>query len=102
MKSKGTIEISKDGKVTEEIKSKHTIISTGDREQFPELQLMEKVITSSEAMTLQSIPKSMIIIGAGAIESSLRISTMHSEQKLPLWKCSRIFFLLDDKEISNC
>ena len=69
LKSKGTIEISKDGKVTEEIKSKHTIISTGARPRtIPGITVDgKKVITSSEAMTLQSIPKSMIIIGAGAI-----------------------------------
>ena len=57
------------GKEVVQIEGKNIIISTGARPR--ELQGIKidrkKVITSSEAMTLEAIPKDMIIIGAGAI-----------------------------------
>jgi len=66
---KGKVEVRKDGKPVEEISAKHIIIATGARPRsIPGVQIdKKKVISSTEAMLLQEVPKSMIVIGAGAI-----------------------------------
>jgi len=57
-----------DGKVTV-LQAKHTILATGARSrQLPNLpQDGKKVIGYREAMTLSTMPKSMIVVGSGAI-----------------------------------
>ncbi len=64
-----SIEIAKDGKVVETIKSKSVILATGGRPRtIPGIVIdRKKIITSTEAMSLQVQPKSMVIIGGGAI-----------------------------------
>ena len=66
--AKGVVEVAQAGK-TEKINAKHIILATGTRPKtFPSIKIDGKqVITSSEAMVLSAPPKSMIIIGAGAI-----------------------------------
>ncbi len=68
---KGTVEVSdKDGK-TEKYTAKHIILATGARsKELPNLkQDGKKVIGYREAMTLKKHPKSMIVVGSGAIGS---------------------------------
>jgi dihydrolipoamide dehydrogenase len=57
------------GKEVAQVEGKNVIISTGARpRELPGIKIdRKKVITSTEAMILESIPKDMIIIGAGAI-----------------------------------
>ena len=64
-----SIEVSKDGKVTDTIKTKFTIIATGGRPRtIPGVTIdRKKVLTSTEAMTLPELPKSLLVIGGGAI-----------------------------------
>jgi len=66
---KTTLSVSNDGKVTDTIRSKAIIIATGARPRsVPGVEIdRKKVITSTEAMTLKEQPKSMAIIGGGAI-----------------------------------
>lgn len=66
---KGKIEVSKDNKPTETIEARHIIIATGAKPRsIPGVEIDRmKIISSSEAMVLQEPPKSMLIIGAGAI-----------------------------------
>lgn len=66
---KTTLSVSNDGKVTDAIRSKAIIIATGARPRsVPGVEIdRKKVITSTEAMTLKEQPKSMAIIGGGAI-----------------------------------
>lgn len=58
-----------DGKVTDRIQFKKTIIATGARARMiPGIEVdRDRVITSTEAMIQKEIPKSLIVIGAGAI-----------------------------------
>jgi len=69
MTGKNSIEVSKDGKVTDTIKTKFTLLATGGRPRsIPGVTIdRKKVITSTEAMTLPELPKSMLVIGGGAI-----------------------------------
>ncbi len=67
--SKGKLEVTdKDGK-SQVIEAKHTIIATGGRSrELPSMKIDgKKIIGYREAMVLPQIPKSMIIVGSGAI-----------------------------------
>jgi dihydrolipoamide dehydrogenase len=69
IEAKGKVKVtSKDGKA-ETIAAKHIIIATGARPRaFPGMEIdRQRVITSKEAMNLPDTPKSITIIGAGAI-----------------------------------
>lgn len=66
---KGKVELSKDGKKTDEISGKHIIIATGARaRQLPGLEPDGKLIwTYREAMVPDMMPKSLVVVGSGAI-----------------------------------
>ncbi len=66
---KNSIEVSKDGKVIDTIKTRFTLLATGGRPRsIPGVTIdRKKVITSTEGMTLPELPKSMLVIGGGAI-----------------------------------
>ena len=68
--SKGNIDvIDEDGKIIDSLTYKNAIISTGARPRsLPNVAIDRmKIITSSEAMNLETFPESMVIIGGGAI-----------------------------------
>lgn len=69
-KGGGTIiEVQKEGKVTEEILAKHTIVATGSRARaFPGMNVDgRKVLSFMEGIILDKLPETVTIIGAGAI-----------------------------------
>jgi dihydrolipoamide dehydrogenase len=61
--------VDESGNVSNELTAKHIIIATGARPRsIPSVKIDgKKVISSKEAMSLEKIPESMIVIGAGAI-----------------------------------
>jgi dihydrolipoamide dehydrogenase len=65
----GKVQVSKDGKSLGEFSAKHIIIATGARPRsLPGLEPDgEQVWTYFEAMVPQAIPKSLLIVGSGAI-----------------------------------
>lgn len=68
--SKNTVEVSDpSGKVSDTIKAKHIIIATGARPRiFQGIEVdRKKIITSTEALLGTTMPKSIIVMGAGAI-----------------------------------
>ena len=67
-KDKTHINIEKDGE-TQTIEAKKTIIATGSKPaSLPFIELdKERVITSTEALTLKEVPNHMIVIGGGVI-----------------------------------
>lgn len=66
---KNAVEVSSNGKTTDRIKSKAIVVATGGRPRsIPGVEIdRKKILTSTEAMTLKQQPKSMIVIGGGAI-----------------------------------
>lgn len=66
---KNTIKITKNDGSTEEIKGKNVIIATGSKPTaLPFLPVDKKrIITSTEALNLQEVPKNLIVIGGGVI-----------------------------------
>ena len=68
-----TVKIAKNDGSEETIKGKNIIIATGSKPMsFPSMPIDKKrIITSTEALTLEQVPKSMVIIGAGVIGAEL-------------------------------
>ncbi len=68
-KDANTIVIKTDDGSTREITTKRVIIATGSKPIVPAAFNYDKkrVITSTEALTLQQVPKSMVVIGGGVI-----------------------------------
>lgn len=66
---KGKIDVSKDGKPVATLAAKHTIIATGARARvLPGLEPDGKLVWSyREAMTPKEMPKSVLVVGSGAI-----------------------------------
>ena len=66
---KGTVSVTKDGKTVEEIKAKHIILATGARARsLPGLEPDGKLVwTYREAMVPEELPKSLLVVGSGAI-----------------------------------
>jgi dihydrolipoamide dehydrogenase len=69
LKAKGQVEVTKADGSKEVVEAKHIIIATGGRSrELPNLkQDGKKVIGYREAMSLPTLPKSMIVVGSGAI-----------------------------------
>ncbi|MEX0602557.1 MAG: FAD-dependent oxidoreductase, partial [Bacteroidota bacterium] len=67
--SQTTVEVTNGGKVTEKITAKNIVIATGGRPRsLPGVTIdRKKVISSTEAMTLEKQPKELLVIGGGAI-----------------------------------
>jgi dihydrolipoamide dehydrogenase len=66
---KGKIAVSKDGKAVPDVAAKHIILATGARARsMPGLEPDGKLIwTYKEAMVPAAIPKSLLVVGSGAI-----------------------------------
>jgi len=69
LKAKGQVEVTKADGAKEVVEAKHIILATGGRSrELPNLkQDGKKVIGYREAMVLPELPKSMIVVGSGAI-----------------------------------
>lgn len=100
---KGKIEVSKEGKPTETISAKHIIVATGARPRtLPDVAIDgKKIISSSEAMVLSSVPKSMIIIGAGAIGVEFAYFYNSFGTKIHLVEMMANILPIEDQEISK-
>ncbi|MFZ0284439.1 MAG: FAD-dependent oxidoreductase, partial [Terriglobales bacterium] len=62
-----TVEVSNDGKASN-LKAKNVILATGsEARMIPGLEAGPKVLTNIEILGLKEIPKSLVIVGAGAV-----------------------------------
>ncbi|WP_128544900.1 dihydrolipoyl dehydrogenase [Larkinella soli] len=68
-----TLNVKKDDGSDQQITAKNFIIATGSKPMsFPSMQIDKKrIISSTEALTLQEVPKHLIVIGAGVIGAEL-------------------------------
>ena len=69
LQGKGTLIVEKDSKITDTLTAKHIIIATGARARvLPGFEPDGKQIwTYKEAMTPEKMPKSLLVVGSGAI-----------------------------------
>ncbi|HEV8539376.1 MAG TPA: dihydrolipoyl dehydrogenase, partial [Bacteroidota bacterium] len=101
--AKGRIEVTRDGKPVESVAAKHTIIATGARARtLPNVKIDGKqVISSTEAMILPQVPKSMIVIGAGAIGAEFAYFYNAFETKVTVVEMMPNILPVEDREISR-
>lgn len=92
-----------DGNPTDRISFKQAIIATGARPRsIPGLEIdRKKILTSTEAMVLENVPTSMIIVGTGAIgvEFAYLYSTFGT--KVTLIEMMPRILPLEDKEVAE-
>jgi dihydrolipoamide dehydrogenase len=100
---KNSIEVTKDGKVTETIKSKSIILATGGRPRsVPGVTIdRKKIITSTEAMSLPEQPKSLIVIGGGAIGVEFAYFYNSFGTKVTIVEMLPSILPIEDKEITK-
>ena len=62
-----TVEVTNDGKTTH-LKAKNVILATGsEARMIPGLEVSDRILTNIEILSLKEIPKSLVIVGAGAV-----------------------------------
>jgi dihydrolipoamide dehydrogenase len=101
LSGRNSIEVSKDGVVSETIKSKNIILATGARPRsVPGVTIdRKKVITSTEAMSLPEQPKSMVVIGGGAIGIEFAYFYNSFGSKITVIEMLPSILPIEDKEI---
>jgi dihydrolipoamide dehydrogenase len=63
-----TVEVKGADEKTTQVKAKNVILATGsEARMIPGLDADERVLTNSEILNLKQIPKSLIVVGAGAV-----------------------------------
>ena len=62
-----SVDVTNDGKLTH-IKARNVILSTGsEARMLPGLEPDDRILTNIEVLALKEIPKSLVIVGAGAV-----------------------------------
>jgi dihydrolipoamide dehydrogenase len=62
-----TVEVSSDGK-TSQLRTKNVILATGsEARMLPGIEPSDRILTNIEILGLKDIPKSLVIVGAGAV-----------------------------------
>jgi dihydrolipoamide dehydrogenase len=62
-----TVEVTNDGKATQ-LKAKNVILATGsEARMIAGLEVSDRILTNIEILSLKEIPKSLVIVGAGAV-----------------------------------
>jgi dihydrolipoamide dehydrogenase len=100
---RNSIEVTKDGKVTDTIKSKSIILATGGKPRsVPNVTIdRKKIITSTEAMSLPEQPKSLIVIGGGAIGVEFAYFYNSFGTKVTIVEMLPSILPIEDKEITK-
>jgi dihydrolipoamide dehydrogenase len=100
---KGIIEITRQGSPQTQISAKHIILATGARPRsLPSVQFDgQQIISSTEAMTLQKLPVSMAIIGAGAIGVEFAYFYNALGTKVTLIEMMPTILPVEDREITK-
>jgi dihydrolipoamide dehydrogenase len=98
-----TIEVSKDDKVIEEIKAKHTILATGSKARsFPGMKIDgRKVLSFMEAIVLDKFPESVTIIGGGAIGVEFAYFWSSFGAKVTIIEMLDQLLPVEDKELTD-
>lgn len=102
--AKGSVEVTDEsGKLTDTIQAKHIIIATGARPRiFDGIEVdYESVITSTQALLNTELPKSMIIMGAGAIGVEFAYFFNEFDVDVTLVEFADRILPIEDKDISK-
>jgi dihydrolipoamide dehydrogenase len=99
----GKVSVTKDGKPVAEIAAKHIILATGARARvIPGMEPDGKLIwTYREAMTPAAMPKSLIVVGSGAIGSEFASFYLNMGAQVTLVEVMDRILPVEDAEISG-
>lgn len=100
---RGKVEVSKDGQKTEELSGAHIIVATGARARvLPGLEPDGKLIwTYREAMVPEEMPKSILVVGSGAIGSEFASFYLNMGASVTLVEVMDKILPVEDDEISK-
>jgi dihydrolipoamide dehydrogenase len=100
---KGKLTVEKDGKKIADIEAKHIIIATGARARvIPGLEPDGKLVwTYREAMVPEEMPKSLLVIGSGAIGSEFASFYLNMGSEVTLVEVQDRVLPVEDEEISK-
>ena len=100
---KNSVEVNDGDNSTKTVTASHIIVATGSRSrELPNLkQDGEKIIGYREAMTLDKLPESMIVVGSGAIGSEFAWFYASMGTKVTLVEYMPYIVPLEDVEISS-
>jgi dihydrolipoamide dehydrogenase len=98
----GKLSVTKDGKPVAEISAKHILLATGARARvIPGMEPDGKLIwTYREAMTPPALPKSLIVVGSGAIGSEFASFYLNMGSQVTLVEVMDRILPVEDEEIS--
>jgi dihydrolipoamide dehydrogenase len=98
----GKVSVTKDGKPVAEIAAKHIVLATGARARIiPGMEPDGKLIwTYREAMTPAAMPKSLIVVGSGAIGSEFASFYLNMGAQVTLVEVMDRILPVEDEEIS--
>ncbi len=101
--SNNKLEVTFDGGKTEEVFANNIIIATGARPRFLQNIPVDRkyIITSSEAMTLENLPKELIVVGAGAIGIEFAYFYSVLGTKVTVIEMLDQILPVEDKEVSE-
>lgn len=102
LKAVGKVEVEKDGK-TSVVEAEHIILATGARsKELPHIrQDGKKIIGYRQAMTLPKLPKSMLVMGSGAIGSEFAAFYNSMGTEVTLVEFLPNIVPLEDEEVSK-
>ena len=100
---KGKVSVEKDGKKVADLEAKHIIIATGARARvLPGLEPDGKLIwTYREAMVPDEMPKSLLVVGSGAIGSEFASFYLNMGADVTLVEVQDRVLPVEDEEISK-
>jgi dihydrolipoamide dehydrogenase len=100
---KGKLTVEKDGKKVADLEAKHIIIATGARARvLPGLEPDGKLIwTYREAMVPDEMPKSLLVVGSGAIGSEFASFYLNMGAEVTLVEVQDRVLPVEDEEISK-
>lgn len=103
LKSKGVVEVTADDGKKQEVKAKHIILATGARSrELPNLkQDGVKIIGYRKALSLPKQPKSMVVVGSGAIGSEFAYFYNAIGTEVTLVEFMSNIVPLEDEEVSK-
>jgi dihydrolipoamide dehydrogenase len=98
----GKLSVTKDGKAVAEIAAKHIVLATGARARvIPGMEPDGKLIWSyREALTPKAMPKSLIVVGSGAIGSEFASFYLNMGAQVTLVEVVDRILPVEDEEIS--
>ena len=100
---KGKVAVDKDGKKVADIAAKHIILATGARaRQLPGLEADGKLVWSyKEAMTPKALPKTLLVVGSGAIGMEFASFYHNMGAKVTVVEVMDRILPVEDEEISK-